>query len=84
MARIFARSTGCLMSDTTDTLTTQQVADLLGISIGRVYSLARRRGLGRRFGPLRMFSRADLANMAIRSRRGFASRPKTTTEEESA
>ena len=72
------------MPDTADTLTTRQVADTLGISIARVYSLARRRGLGQRFGPLRMFSAADLANMAIRSRRGFASRPKTTTEDESA
>lgn len=55
---------------TDDTLyTTKQIADMLGITTGRVRQLARALDLGRWVGSVRLYSEADLDVMRSRNTR---------------
>lgn len=50
-------------------LTTEQVADALGITTGRVRQLARKDGLGTMVGRGRLYSEADVETMRRRNTR---------------
>lgn len=50
----------------TDLLTTQQVADALGLTTGRVRQLAIERGIGRTFGRARLFTPEELTMLTAR------------------
>lgn len=49
-----------------DLLTTQQVADALGITAGRVRQIAIKHGIGTTYGRARLFTREELAMVAQR------------------
>lgn len=51
-------------------LTTDEVADILGVSTDRVRRLASQHGLGRKLGPIWVFTLAEVAKLAKRPLRG--------------
>lgn len=55
------------MTDLTDYKTTEQVADALGITTGRVRQLARKLNLGVMIGRGRLYSERDVAVMRTRA-----------------